>query len=258
MRAKIKSRTTEETNPLQRDAQRRQFDVIRVDRAELTRNEIVRVAANSFINDGYTKTTVASMAKALNMSTGNMTFHFPTKEHMLAELVNMLCEYQWKLMEEEAKDGYSSITAICLELLTIASACEQDEVAKDFFLSAYRSEICMDLIRKSDQERAEEVFKEYCSDWTEEQFTEAEALVSGVEYATLLTTTESARLELRVEGALRTILTIYNVPQEIRDEKIQKVLSMDYRALGLDTLKKFRKYVDKATEQALLDLLKRK
>lgn len=232
--------------------------MIRVDRAELTRNEIIRVAANRFLNDGYTKTTVASMAKSLNMSTGNMTFYFPAKEHMLAELVNILCRYQWKLMEEEAKEGYGSIMAMCLELLTIASACEQDEVAKDFFLATYRSEVCMDLIRRSDKERAKEVFKEYCPDWAEEQFTEAAVLVSGIEYATLLTTRESATLELRVEGALRTILTIYNVPKEIRDEKIKKVLSMEYQALGLDTLRKFREYVDQVTEQALLDLLKRK
>ncbi len=232
--------------------------MIRVDRAELTRNEIIRVAANRFLNDGYTKTTVASMAKALNMSTGNMTFHFPTKDHMLAELVDMLCKYEWKLMVDEVKEGYSSVMAVCLELLTIASACEQDEVAKDFFLSTYRSELCMERIRKNDKERAKEIFKEYCPDWTEEHFTEAACLVSGIEYATLLTTSESARLEMRVEGALRTILTIYNVPKEIRDEKIKKVLSMDYQTLGLDTLKKFRKYVDKATEQALLDLMKRK
>ncbi len=232
--------------------------MIRVDRAELTRNEIIRVAANRFLNDGYTKTTVASMAKALNMSTGNMTFHFPTKDHMLAALVDILCKYQWKMMEEEAKDGYTSLMAICLELLTIASACEQDEVAKDFFLSSYRSEICMDLIRKNDTERAKEVYKEYCSDWTEEHFIEAETLVSGIEYATLLTTSDSASLEVRVGGALRTILSIYNVPKEIRDEKIKKVLSMNYQKLGLDTLKKFREYVDQTTEQALFDLLKRK
>ena len=232
--------------------------MIRVDRAELTRNEVIRVAANRFLNDGYTKTTVASMAKALNMSTGNMTFHFPTKEHMLAELVNILCWYQKELMEDEAKDGGSSVMAICLELLTVASACEQDEVAKDFFLSAYRSELCMDLIRKSDKARAKEVFKDYCSDWTDEQFTEAETLVSGIEYAILLTTSDSAPIETRVAGALNTILTIYNVPKEMREEKIKKVLSMNYKALGLDTLKKFRKYVDQTTEQALFDLLKRK
>ncbi len=232
--------------------------MIRVDRKELTRSEIVRVASNCFLNDGYAKTTIHSMCKKLNMSPGNMTFHFPTKEHMLAELVDMLGKYQSNLMEEEAKDGYGSIAAICLELLTIASACEQDDVAKDFFLSAYRSELCMDLIRKNDKERAKEVFKEYCSDWTEEQFSEAEALVSGIEYATLLITSDSAPLDVRVAGALRTILSIYNVPKEIQDEKIKKVLSMDYQTLGLDTLKKFRKYVDKTTEQALFDLLKRK
>ena len=232
--------------------------MIRVDRAELTRNEVIRVAANRFLNDGYTKTTVASMAKALSMSTGNMTFHFPTKEHMLAELVNMLCRYQKELMEDEAKDGESSVMAICLELITIASACEQDEVANDFFLSSYQSKMCMDLIRKSDKARAKEVFKDYCSDWTDEQFTEAETLVSGIEYAILLTTSDSAPIETRVAGALNTILTIYNVPKEMREEKIKKVLSMNYKALGMDTLRKFRAYVDQTTEQALFDLLKRK
>ena len=232
--------------------------MIRVDRAELTRHEIIRVAANRFLSDGYTKTTFASMAKALNMSTGNMTFHFPTKEHMLAELVDMLCKYQWRLMEEEAREGYSSIMAMCLELLTIASACEQDEVAKDFFLSSYRSELCMDLIRKNDKARAKEVFREYCSDWTDEYFAEAEALVSGIEYATLFTTSDAAPLEIRVGGALRTILSIYNIPKELRDEKIKKVLSMNYQKLGLDTLKKFRVYVDQTTEQALHNLLTRK
>lgn len=232
--------------------------MIRVDRGELTRNEIIRVAANRFLNDGYTKTTVASMAKSLNMSTGNMTFYFPTKDHLLAELVDMLGKYQWDLMENEAKDENGSVMAICLELLTIASACEQDEIAKDFFLSSYRSELCMERIRRNDKKRAKEVFKKYCVDWKDEYFEEAEILISGIEYATLFTTPDSAPLEIRVNGALRTILSIYNVPKEIRDEKIKKVLSMDYQKMGMDTLKKFRKYVDKTTEQALHDLLARK
>ena len=232
--------------------------MIRVDRGELTRNEIIRVAANRFLNDGYTITTVASMAKSLNMSTGNMTFYFPTKDHMLAELVDMLGKYQWDLMENEAKEENGSVMAICLELLTIASACEQDEIAKDFFLSSYRSELCMERIRRNDKKRAKEVFKKYCVDWKDEYFEEAEILISGIEYATLFTTPDSAPLEIQVNGALRTILSIYNVPKEIRDEKIKKVLSMDYQKMGMDTLKKFRNYVDKTTEQALHDLLARK
>ena len=232
--------------------------MIRVDRSELTRNEIIRVAANRFLNDGYTKTTVASLAKALGMSTGNMTFHFPAKDHMLAALVDILCKYQWKLMKDEAKDGYSSVMALCLELLTIASACEQDEVAKDFFISAYTSPICLEIIRKNDMERAKEVFGEYCPDWTDERFAEAETLVSGIEYATLQLTDSSAALETRISGALELILTIYNVPPKLRKQKIEKTLAMDYKALGLRVLKNFRVYVDNETERMLLNLVKRK
>jgi len=232
--------------------------MIRVDRAELTRNEIIRVAANRFLNEGYTKTTVASIAKALNMSTGNLTFHFPTKDHLLAELVSMLVRYQDKMMAEEAKDGYSSVLAICLELLTIASACEQDEIAKDFFLSTYRSQICMELIRKKDKERAKRVFKDYCPEWTDERFEEAETLVSGIEYASLMTTSNSTSLEMRISGALNTILCIYNVPDDIRKQKIEKVLAMDYKFLGINVLRKFRVFVDCETERALYNLLARK
>jgi len=230
--------------------------LIRVDRKALSRCEIVRMAVNRFLNDGFTKTTVASMGKALHMSTGNMTFYFATKEHMLAELVNMLVKYQRSRMESEAGEG-SSIMAICLELLTIASACEQDEVAKDFFISTYTSPLCLEIIRKNDVERAKEVFKEYCPDWTDDRFAEAEKLVSGIEYGTLQQTESSATLELRISGALELILTIYNVPYDERKRMIEKVLSMDYKTLGLRVLEDFRKYVDKTTEQALHDLLKR-
>ena len=232
--------------------------MIRVNRKELTRSEIIRVASNCFLQDGYTQTTVNAMCKKLGMRPGNLTFHFPTKEHLLAELTDMLCNFQWKRIEEETKDGYSSVMAICLELLTMASACEQDAIAKDFFLSAYRSELCMELIRKNDKERAKQVFGSYCPDWTDERFEEAETLVSGIEYATLMTTAHSASLELRIGGALHTILGIYHLPEELRSQTIDKVLSMDYKTLGLRVLEEFRTFVDTQTEQALLNLLKRK
>lgn len=232
--------------------------MIRVDRVELTRKEIIRVAANFFLKDGYTKTTFRAMSQALNMSTGNMTFHFPTKEHMLAELVDMLCQYQWKMMEEEAKDGINSVMAICLELLTIAAACEQDEVIKDFFLAAYTSPLTMEIIRKNDKERAKQVFGEFCPDWTDERYSEAETLVSGIEYATLMTTSTSAPLELRIRGALELILTVYNVPEDVRKKKIAKALAIDYQPLSLRVMAQFRAYVDNETEQALFKLLQRK
>lgn len=219
-----------------------------------TKHDIVRCALNLFLERGFSATTAIHIADAVDISTGNLTYYFPTKEHLLAELVDMLCQFEWKLMEEEAKEGASSLLAVCLELVTIAAACEQDAVAKDFFLASYRNQMTMELIRKNDKQRAMDVFREFCPDWTEEQYESAETLVSGIEYATLLTTEHSAPLETRIAAALEAILTIYQVPEQLRRQKIEKVLALDYRKLSLRILAEFRAYVDHKTEQALIDL----
>lgn len=219
-----------------------------------TKHDIVRCALNLFLERGFSATTAIHIADAVDISTGNLTYYFPTKEHLLAELVDMLCQFEWKLMEEEAKEGASSLLAVCLELVTIAAACEQDAVAKDFFLASYRNQMTMELIRKNDKQRAMGVFREFCPDWTEEQYESAETLVSGIEYATLLTTEHSAPLETRIAAALEAILTIYQVPEQLRRQKIEKVLALDYRKLSLRILAEFRAYVDHKTEQALIDL----
>lgn len=229
----------------------------RISKRALTRLEIVQEASKQFLEKGYTRTTISGISKALEMSPGNLTFHFPTKEHLLTELVDMLCSFQWKMMETEADEGLSSIMALCLELTSMASASEDDEVIKDFFISAYTSPMCLAIIRRNDKARAKEVFAVYRPDWTDEQFTEAEILCSGIEYATLMTAGEPVSLERRITGALHNILDLYGVPKEIRETKIQKVFAMDHRNLGKRTLQEFREYVEQASEQALLDMLKR-
>lgn len=231
--------------------------MIRVDRKALSRCEIVRMAANRFLNDGFTKTTVASMGKALHMSTGNMTFYFATKEHMLAELVNMLVKYQWSRMESEAGEG-SSIMAICLELTAMAAICDTNAAAKDFYLSTYSSPMCLEIIRKNDTARAKEVFAQYCLDWTDEQFAEAEVLVSGIEYATLMTVGDPVSLETRIAGALNGILQIYKLPEETRRVKIRRVLAMDYRAIAERMLTELKQFVIDTNEQALAALYREK
>lgn len=228
----------------------------RITKSSLTRLQIVRVALRLFLEHGYSATTSKVIANELGMSPGNLTFHFPTKEHLLAQLTDLLCRFQWKRMEEEAEEGFSSMMAICLELMVMAVICEEDAVARDFYLSAYTSPICLEIIRKNDTARAEKVFAAFCPDWTHERFAEAEILVSGIEYATLMKTDDEVSLELRIAGALETILNIYGVPEDMRKAKIARVLSMEYRAISRGVLAEFKEYVNRENEQALLDLLK--
>jgi len=216
-------------------------------RVNTTKHEIVRTATKLFLELGYSATPPKRICDELDISTGNLTYYFPTKEHLLVLLVEMLCDFQRKLLRDAVKEGKTSLLAVCLELATMAAASEESEVAKDLFLSSYSSSMCLEIIRSNDNERSKAVYGEFCLDWNEDQFLEAEMLVSGIEYATLMTTDHSVPLELRISGALNNIMRIYNVPEKIRNEKIEKVLKMDYRTLGKSVLENFRQFVDQTT-----------
>ncbi len=224
----------------------------------VTKLEIIRVASRLFLEKGYSVTSVRQIGEKVGISPGNVMFHFPTKEHLLAELVDMLCDFQWKLMEKEATDSTGSVMSICLELMSMAAACEENEIAKDFFISAYQSPMTLEIIRKNDLERSKKVYADCCENWTEYQYIEAETLVSGIEYATLMTTENSAPLDVRISGALNQIMGIYGVPEETRKMKIAGVLDMDYRAIGQRILRDFIEYVEKVTDAAFEDAAAKK
>lgn len=222
-----------------------------------TKYEIIRLATTLFLENGYSATSPRMICDELDLSTGNLTYYFQTKEHLLAVLVKMLCDFQWDVMQATAEEGYSSLLAICLELTAMAAMCEEDEIAKDFYLSAYSHPLTLEIIRKNDAERAKQVFGEYCKGWSNEQFAEAETLVSGIEYATFMTTSDSAPIDVRIAGALNNILMIYNIPEELRKRKIEKVLSMDYCDIGKRVLAEFKAYVEETNEHVIEELLKK-
>ena len=211
---------------------------------ENTKLEIIKVATKLYISEGFKNTSFSKIAKILDLSTGNITFYFPSKEHLLAVLVGELFDFQNLLMEKAANEGKKSLLAYCLELTSMAAACEEDKAAKDFFITAYTSPLTLELIRRNDTEKTKNIFREFNPEWDEEQWAVMENIVSGIEYATLAANEEAIPLPLRIEKTLDSIMTLYNVPEELRKIKIGKVLSMDYRIFGRRILKEFREYID--------------
>ncbi len=213
-------------------------------KSKLIKHKIIKAALEMFLEVGYSKTSPQMIARELGISTGNLTYHFPTKEHLLSVLVEMLCEFQEKLLEYEANNGVSSNISLCIELMTVAAACEENEVARDFFISTFQSPMCLEHLQKSHVERAKRLFAEQCKDWSDEQFIEAEILVHGIDYATIISNSDLLPLDLRISGALNQILSIYNLPEDVRKEKIEKVLALDCRGLSKQVLNEFKKYVE--------------
>ena len=220
-----------------------------------TRNEIIQVACEYFFEKGYSATSPKLIASALGISPGNLTYHFPTKEHLLLVVVHMLCQFQWELLGIEEEQGIDSVGSVCLEMMTVAAACQEDEIARDFFTSAFQSEMCRDYLRNDHINRAKRIFVDHCSDWTDEDFVQAELLIMGIQYTTITADDSILPLKTRIGGALEYILKIYGIDSKIRQQEIDRVLQMDCRTLGRKVLAEFVKYVKETNEQAFSEML---
>lgn len=209
-----------------------------------TKNAIIRVAIEMFLERGFTNTSTRAIAAELGISTGNITFYFPSKEHLLMVLVEMLCDSQWSMLEQQADEEETALMAFCMETMTVAAACEQNEIARDLFLSVFQSELCRNLLRENHVARAERIFSEYCGDWTHQQFRIAEILVMGIQYAVIIPTDVEIPLSERIAGALNQILSIYGVPENNRAEKIRRILALDYNDIRQRVREGSLRYVD--------------
>ena len=217
-----------------------------------TRLEIIKLASEMFLTQGYTEASTKKLSDALDISYGNLGYHFPTKEHLLAELTMRLCDYHLLVMEAEIDEGRTSLLAYLLELTSMMAVCEESEVAKDLYTSVYKHPMTLKIFRRADTEKAKHIFAEYCPDWTEEDFALTENAVSGIEYASLMTeNAEGVPLDKRVVKTLNVVMKAYNVPEDIREQIIQKVLSLDYRRIGRQFIAGFTEYVETVNQRAL-------
>ena len=222
-----------------------------------TKLEIIHVALRLFLKNGYTNTSIAEIGKEVGISKGNLMFHFHTKEHLLAELIHLLCDFQWEVMEREAEHRESSLVAYLLELVTMASLCEENPIAMDLYVAAYVHPMSLRIIRKNDTQKTKAVFEQYCDGWSETDYIQTENVVSGIEYAMFITeNTENLTLEQRISSTLDSIMKLYELPRELRHSMIEHVLAMDYKNLGEHILKEFTVYVEEKSKCNLLNAMK--
>lgn len=224
-------------------------------RVKTTKYKIIQVASEFFLSVGYSTTSPKIIANELEISTGNITYYFPTKEHLLLEIVEMLCDFQWELIKKQTENDAEGVSSICLEMMTVISSCAEDEIARDFFTAVFQSEMCRNYLRKNHEKRAKKIFVNECAGWTDEQFTEAELLVMGLQYTSVVATDAKVSAERKALRALDQILNIYNVDEEIRHSEIKKVVSSKYREIGKPILRQFIKYIEDTNMQTLENML---
>ncbi|MBQ8513959.1 MAG: TetR/AcrR family transcriptional regulator [Ruminococcus sp.] len=213
---------------------------------------VIQLVSKRYVENGFTATETKEIAKELGISTGNINFHYPTKEHLLTEFVKELCDFQWRMIEILQQEDKSPLLALCIEFATMCAAAEEDESIRDIYLSAYRYPMPLAVIRENDAKKTQQIFSEFNPDWSEEQFAIMENLYSGIEYGVFSALGYAEQsLDLIVATGIDSILRLYNVPEELRKQKLEKIIAMDYRGLGRKILSDFKDYITAVNWQAV-------
>ena len=217
-----------------------------------TKEMIVQKASKLYLEKGFEDTSNKEICDALNISPGNLTFHYPQREHVLTEFVKELCDFQWRMIEVLEHEDKSPLLALCIEFATNAAIAEESNAMRNIFISAYTHPMPLAVIRENDTKKTQQIFKEFNPDWTDEQYMVMENLYSAIEYGMFSSAgQEEVSLDMRVACGLDAAMRLYNVPESLRNQKIQKIIAMDYQSFGKRILSDFKDYITAVNWQAV-------
>ncbi len=221
-------------------------------KTNLTKLEITQVAMRMFLEKGFTNTSAKAISNELNISTGNLTFYYPTKEHILLELTKEITQFHTKSIDKILKKEKNDLYSYCWEVTAQIVLCEENEQAKDIYLAIYSYPLTLQYIKDWTAEKNQKVLGERLKDWTPERFRRVENVTSCIERSALTEPcTESYTIEDKIRLILTCLLKIYDICYEEREKVIGEILELDYRKTGHELLKQLTKYVETQNKQAL-------
>lgn len=195
------------------------------------KNKMLHTAIKLFLENGYEKTTTASIAKAAGMAPSSFFAAFENKEELLLILVKTMFMNQFssaeKLMKAEPIVLYGVETAIQLYIA------ELSEPLRELYVTAYSLPSTSEYIYESMTQKLQYIFGKYIPEARAKDFYEIDMASAGITRAYMA---KKCSLYFNIEDKIRRYLrccyTLHQVPQEQQDKVISEIMQMDLRSVA--------------------------
>lgn len=216
-----------------------------------TKNQILYVAARSFLDNGYNNTTIREIAKETGFSSGTITNLYSGKEEMLSGLVAIAIEKQFevtnKLLYGKTDDKimfYAAETALQLHI------CELNENLREVYMGAYSFEVPSKLLHNAVADKMEYVFKEQFPGLAAKDFYILELASGGVMRGYMSEPCSMwFTMEQKVRAFLECSLAIYRISEEKIKEACEFVKQFDFEKIARQTVDEIIEYLDKKKKE---------
>ncbi len=220
------------------------------EQSELHRQIIINTTAESFLEKGFTNTTLRHIITKLGISMGAFTGHFKTKEDVLYELVGLVLDQQFSVSEKlVAGRTDDKILLYAAETVLQLYIVELNENLKDVYYNAYSLPKTSALIQEKVTGKVAAIFKEQLPQLESRDFYLLEIATGGIMRGFMITPCSIwVSMDMKVEAFLRNTLRLYYVPDEKIEEAIAFVKTIDFKQVAKETVDGIFCYLEKQRE----------
>ena len=213
---------------------------------EAMRKQVLYVSAITFLNKGYTNTTLREIAKAANINIGSLMNLFKCKEDILVELVKYVLEGQFtatrNLLKDKTEDKilfYAAETTLQLHMA------ESGEHIRDIYNWAYSLPKARDIIQHTITYKLEEIFGPDLPHLDTKDFFELEIATGGIMRGFMTVPCDMYfTMDRKVKRFLETALKIYDVPEEKIQEAVEFVSGFNFETIARQTIDAMLTYLE--------------
>ena len=203
-----------------------------------SKQQVLNSAARSFLQNGFTNTTLKDICNSAGISSGSFNSYFKTKEDVLYDLVGLVLGQQFsvsqKLLEGKTTDKllfYAVETVLQLHIV------EMSESLRDVYSAAYSLPKTSDLIQQTITSKWEYIFKEHLPDLETKDFYKLEIATGGIMRGFMTVPCNMwFTIDQKVESFLECSFRMYLVPDEKIREAIQFVKQFDFNSIAQQTV----------------------
>lgn len=220
------------------------------EQSEEMKRRILNAAAKSFLEKGFTNTTVRSITTKMEISIGTFNSHFRTKEDVLCELVAFVLDQQFSTSEGLiAGKTDDKLLLYAVETVLQLHIVEMDENLRDLYSAAYSMPKTSALIQQKATGKMKYIFREYLPELETKDFYILEIATGGIMRG-FMTVPCSIwfTMEQKTEAFLKNAFHLYDVTPEKIQEAVDFVKQFDFDRIAKETISGILQYLDAAGE----------
>ena len=199
----------------------------------IRKNKMLYAAVNLFLENGYEKTTTASIAKAAGMAPSSFFAAFENKEALLLTLVKTMFGSQFDNTENLLGENADPLLIYGAETALQMYIAELSEPLRELYVVGYSLPTTSEYIYISTAKKLRYIFSKYVGTEELKVFYEMDIASGGITRGFMA---KHCHLYFKIEDKIRRHLqccfTLYQVPKEKQDAVIDAVLEVDLQSIA--------------------------